>query len=117
MCKNACDRKLSADIVLLYANRTEKDIAFHDDLDGMQAENSSLKIVYTVNEPIDRAAWKGRIGFINSEMVKQEIPDYCRRIFYVCGPPGMVESIRLLLSNDLKLEEQQIKWERFSGYE
>jgi ferredoxin-NADP reductase len=70
-----------------------------------------------VDEPVDRAAWKGRIGFINSEMVKQEIPDYGRRVFYVCGPPGMVESIRLLLSNDLKLEEQQIKWERFSGYE
>jgi len=117
MCKNACDRKLSTDITLVYANRTEKDIAFHDDFDGMQAENSSLEIVYTVDEPIDRAAWKGRIGFINSGMVKQEIPDYSTRIFYVCGPPRMVDSMRFLLSNELKLDEQQIKWERFSGYD
>src|SRR5512133_3172793 len=31
ICKYACDAKLPTDIVLVHANRSEEDIAFHDD--------------------------------------------------------------------------------------
>ncbi len=117
MCKYVCDEKLPTDIILVYANRTENDIAFHDDFLQMEAENKKLKIVYTTNNPIDKDAWKGRIGTINSEMVKEAIPDYADRIFYICGPPKMVDYLRSILSNELKLDRGKIKWEHFLGYE
>jgi ferredoxin-NADP reductase len=117
MCKFSCDKKLPTDIILIYANRTEEDIAFHDDFLQMEAENKKLRIVYTLDNPIDRIVWKGKIGFIHSEMVKEEISDYIERIFYICGPPKMVDYLRSLLSDELKLDKGRIKWEHFLGYD
>lgn len=116
MCKYACDKKLLTDIVLIYGNRTEKDIAFHDDFLTMESENKKLRVVYTVTDPIDKTSWKRRIGLIDSAMIKEEIPDYQERVFYICGPPKMVDSLRSLLS-ELKLNRERIKWEHFTGYE
>jgi len=117
MCKYACDKKLPADIVLIYGNTTEKDIAFHEDFLQMEAGNKNLRVVYTLTNPVDKHTWKGRIGIINIEMVKKEISDYAERVFYICGPPKMVDYLRSLLSDELKLDKGKIKWEHFSGYE
>ncbi|MEW6109541.1 MAG: hypothetical protein AB1632_10305 [Nitrospirota bacterium] len=78
--------------------------------------SSLLKVVYTVDNPIDEATWKGRVGFINSRMVKEEIPNYLERVFYICGPPKMVDSLRAILYDELKLDRGKIKLENFSGY-
>jgi ferredoxin-NADP reductase len=117
MCKYACDRRLSTNILLMYGNRTEKDIAFHEDFLQMEAENKRLRVIYTLDNPINKADWKGRTGFITSDMVREEIPDYVDRMFYICGPPRMVDSFRSMLSDALQLDKKQIKWEHFLGYE
>ena len=49
--------------------------------------------------------------------IEEEIPDYRQRSFYVCGPPRMVTDLAALLRSELELPEEQIKTERFSGYE
>ncbi len=117
MCKFACDKKLSTDIILIYGNRTERDIVFHDDFLAMESENKKLRVVYIVTDPIDKNSWKGRIGLINSPVIKEEVPDYQERMFYICGPPKMVNSLRFLLTDELKLDKKQVKWEHFTGYE
>ena len=116
MCKYACDKYLPTDIVLIYGNRAEEDIAFYADFLQMEADNEKLKVVYTLTDPSDKLAWKGRTGHIDSEMVRNEIPDYHDRVFYVCGPPKMVDSLSSLLLDELKLPKERIKWEHFLGY-
>lgn len=116
ICKYACDRRLSSDIIIIYGNKTERDIVFHEDLLSMEAENRNLRVVYTVDNPIDKNAWKGRTGFITAEMIKDEIPDYRERVFYICGPPKMVDYLRALLSDELKIPKDKMKVEQFSGY-
>ncbi|MEW6109548.1 MAG: FAD-dependent oxidoreductase [Nitrospirota bacterium] len=117
MCKYACDKKLSTDIILIYGNKTERDIAFFDDFLQMEAENKKLRVIFTLSSPIDKALWKGKTGLITGEMVKQEMPDYEERVFYICGPPKMVDYLRSLLSDELRLEKNKIKWEHFLGYD
>lgn len=117
ICKYACDKKLPTDIVLIYGNKTEKDIAFHEDFLQMEKENKKLRVVYTLDNPIDKTTWKGRAGFINSNMIREEIPDYTERVFYTCGPPKMVDYLKDLLKEELKLDKEKIKWEHFPGYE
>jgi ferredoxin-NADP reductase len=117
MCKYACDKHLPTDIVLIYGNRTEEDIAFYEDFLQMEAGNEKLKVVYTLTDPSDKPAWKGRMGLIDSEMVRNEIPDHHDRVFYICGPPKMVDSLRSLLLDELKLQKERIKWEHFLGYD
>jgi len=116
ICKFACDRKLPADIILIYGNNTENDMAFKEDFSQMQADNDKLKVVYVIASPLDRAVWKGRTGFINGEMIKEDIPDYIERVFYICGPPKMVEALKSILSDELKVDKEMIRWENFSGY-
>lgn len=116
MCKYACDRKLSTDIILVYGNKSEKDIAFYDDFLQMETDNKNLRVVYTLTDPVEKHTWKGRIGIINSDMVREEIPDYAERVFYICGPPKMVDHLRSLLFDELKLGKEKIKWEHFLGY-
>ena len=50
------------------------------------------------------------------KMIKEEIPDFKERIFYICGPPKMVEAIIGILKNKLGLGEDKIKKENFTGY-
>ena len=117
MCKHVCDLKLPTDMVLIYANKAEEDIAFHNDFVEMERENKNLRVVYTLTGPLDKNQWKGKTGVITGEMVKEEIPDYSERIFYICGPPKMVYYLRTLLSEELKLSKGKIIWEHFLGYE
>ena len=37
-------------------------------------------------------------------------------IFYICGPPGMVNAMQNLVQNELQISKEQIKVEEFTGY-
>jgi len=116
LCRNACDKKLAADIVLIYGNRTENDIAFHDDFLQMEKENKNLRVIYTLSRPLDANSWPGRKGRISGDMIRDEIRDFQERVFYICGPPQMVEDLKAILSDELKLDKNKIKFELFTGY-
>jgi ferredoxin-NADP reductase len=37
-------------------------------------------------------------------------------IFYICGPPGMLKAMQKLLQGDLRIPDERIKLEEFTGY-
>jgi glycine betaine catabolism B len=101
-------------IILLYSNSLESDIAFKDELEDLQRENPKIKVIETITRPgLD---WKGLTGRINAEMVKKLVPDYLERTFFTCGPQKMVDAMVSLL-RELKVPEEQIKQEYFPGYD
>lgn len=113
ICKYCTDTRSKAKITLLYGNRTEKGIVFQEEFEEMQKLNKNLKVVFTVDEASEQ--WTGRTGGIDAEMIKKEIPDYLKTVFYTCGPPAMVETIERLLRT-MRIPEKQIKTESFQGY-
>ena len=114
MIKYSIDRGLNFDIILLYSNRYENDIAFRDELENLQVENPNIKVIKTITKP--EPGWNGVSGRINAEMVKKFIPDFLERVFYTSGPQKMVDTMASLLK-ELKVPEKQIKQEYFPGYE
>lgn len=117
MCKFAVDEKLPTDIVLLYGNTSEKNIVFKDDFDIMQATKENMRVVYTLTSPdADTGKGKCRSGRINDRMIAEEIPDYKERVFYVCGPPKMVEGLVCALKDTLNIQKDKIRLENFVGY-
>lgn len=117
ICKFVTDRRMATDLVLLYGNNKEEDIIFRQDFDQMQKANQHIRIVYTLTaKDIDRKDWLGRVGFIDDEMIKEEIPDYKERVFYICGPPNMVTTLVAILKNRLAVGADRIKTENFTGY-
>ena len=113
MCKNAADRGLSSKITLFYGCKTEADIAFRKELDEIALKNTNLKIVYVLNQASPQ--WKGAIGIITGDLIKQHLTDYKDNVFFSCGPPLMVEAMKKLVK-ELGLPEDQLKLEVFSGY-
>ena len=100
-------------VLLLYANKSEKDIVFREELDLIaQSKEPQLKIVHVISQPTDK--WLGEKGHIDSTMLRK----YCENIiskssFYVCTPPLMITAItRSLIS--LGVKRNQIYSERFS---
>ena len=113
ICKYCTDMKLKTKVTLLYGNKTEADIAFREDFEQMQKQYKSLKVVLALAEP--EANWKGYTGYINAEMIRKEIPDYRETLFYVCGPPEMVQAMESIL-NTMDVPVGNVKKENFTGY-
>ncbi len=113
MIRYSTDKELKTNIILIYSNRYEDNIAFRDDLDEMQKRNANLKVINTITGPIKN--WKGLTGRINRQMIEKALPDYAKRTFYTSGPRPMVDAMRNILS-EMGLPEEQIKQEYFTGY-
>lgn len=114
ICKYAVDKNLGIDMVLVYANRSIKDIVFKEDLDQMQKTYPKLKVAHVLCEPAP--GFKCSTGHINAQVIKNEIPDFMERKFYLCGPPGMVEAMKKILDTELGLTQEKINTENFQGY-
>jgi len=108
------DSNLGTDLVLLYANRAAKDVAFKEDFDLMQKGYPKLKVVHVLYEA--DPGFNCREGRIDAEIIKNEIADYQERRFYLCGPPAMVEAMKKILAQELKLAKENIVTENFTGY-
>jgi Na+-transporting NADH:ubiquinone oxidoreductase subunit NqrF len=62
--------------------------------------------------------WKGEIGFINKQMFSKYIStdELDDSVFYVCGPPAMINIMLRLLQDDLSITKESIKIEEFVDY-
>lgn len=114
--KYVTDKKLPLNIVLLYSNKIPEDIAFKQDLEKLAKQNKNFTLVNTITRPEEsKIKWKGRVGRIDENLIKEYVKDLDKAFYYVIGPPAMVEAMLQILKN-LKIKEDKIKIERFFGY-
>ena len=119
MIKYLIDTKEKRDIAMVYANKTPTDIAYKDFFDSAAASPLGLKMIYTI-DPIKDAkdapvGWKGSVGYINGQMIVQNIPDFSSRMFYISGPHGMVSATEKTLKS-IGVRGSQIKTDFFPGF-
>ena len=113
MIKYSCDKKLPIKMTLLYSNKAQNDIVYRDEWPIFEQENENLKVVNTVTD--DTSGWQGKTGRINEAMIREFSSDINNTIFYICGPPGMVNGMQETLKQ-MNIPAQNVKIERFSGY-
>jgi len=114
ICKYVVDKNTGTDIVLVYSNRSIRDIVFQDDFSAMSRSYPLLRVAHVLCEA--EQGFKCTVGQINTSVIKNEIPDYAERRFYLCGPPQMVEAMHRILADDLGLSNGKIVMENFQGY-
>lgn len=104
------------DILLLYSNHWPEDAAFLAELQRLQETTPGFRLVATMTA-MERSirSWSGHKGRIDSELVKRVTKDLGAPIFYVAGPPGMVEAMRQVLI-DTGVDEDDVRSEEFHGY-
>lgn len=112
--KYICDKRPDLDAVMLFGNRSRTDIVFREDFDSIEKSCAQFRVVYILSQPEED--WAGLRGHISSGLIKEEIPDYRERHYYICGPPLMVSGIKCVLKDELGLPDKQIIFENFAGY-
>jgi len=104
------DRKMRHKVLLLWANRTEEDILFKEELAAMGQENPSLKIVHVLSR---QDSWQGEKGHVDRERLQKVVRNYGAAKFFICGPPAMMGAVKSAL-RDLGVPSRRILMERFA---
>jgi ferredoxin-NADP reductase len=118
MVKYASDAKLPLKITMFDANRNLDNTIFKDEFDSLAKINPNLRIIYTISDTAYSGDWNGERGYITKVMVSKYLDSNQLKnaIFYICGPPAMLDAMKKLLVDELEIPEEQIKVEEFLGY-
>jgi len=102
--RNAVVEGLKHPMALVYSNRRARDAAYLDELRSI----GNLRLVATLTE-------EGG-GFVDAAMIRRATEGLPAPIFYVAGPPAMVEAMKAVLEK-AGVEDTDVRSEEFFGYE
>jgi ferredoxin-NADP reductase len=95
-------------IALVYSNRRRKDAAFIGEVEALAAANTSFRLVTTMTE-------EGG-GFVDAAMIQRATEGLAAPVFYIAGPPAMVEAMKAALEK-AGVDDTDVRSEEFFGYE
>lgn len=103
-------------ILVFDSNRRPEDAAFLDGLMESHEKNPNYIFVGTMTQ-MEKSSreWYGETGLITKAMLLKSIDDLTLPIYYIAGPPAMVNAMRKTLS-EAGVNDDNIRTEEFSGY-
>lgn len=105
--KYALDCKLTTPITLLYSN-SDDNFLFKEELDKWQNRLPNLTIHYIMTSQVGRLDKEGLLKLYPKV-------DSLNTIYYLAGPPGMVDDLAKMLINS-GIDQTNIRYDRFDGY-
>lgn len=114
--RQAARDQLQQELALLYSNRRPEDAAFLSELQQLEEQNKHFRLVATMTQP-DKSSrpWEGQTGMIGEALVRTVGGELVAPIYYLVGPPAMVEALRQTL-NRTGIDDDDIRSEEFYGY-
>jgi ferredoxin-NADP reductase len=97
-------KDLPNQVVLLFSNKTTKDIIYREELDRLNRERR-ITVVHSLSREIPDD-WKGERGRIESKMILRHIQRPEDKLWYLCGPPPMTDQL------EQELKEMGVSSER-----
>ena len=116
MVVQAAQTRLPHRIILLYSNRRPEDAAFLEELLKLQSLNVNFALIGLMTD-MDKSQrhWKGEKGRLSAEVLMRHSKQLADPIYYVVGPPGLVEAVHTML-NGAGVNDDDIRKEEFGGY-
>jgi ferredoxin-NADP reductase len=116
MLREAAHSSLARDLWLFYSNRRPEDAAFLDELMALPRRAPRLHFVGTMVE-MDKSSrpWSGERGFLDRAMLERHLESLGANVYYVAGPPGLVEGMQKMLVG-AGVAEDAIHTDEFFGY-
>jgi ferredoxin-NADP reductase len=103
-------------VVVFHANRRREDAAFGDEFRSLARTDPNLKFVPTMTAMSESEhAWDGERGHIDAAMLGRHLNGLVDPIYYIAGPPGMVQALRGMLIA-AGVDEDDVRIEEFTGY-
>ena len=108
------------DITLFYLVSDPNEISYQDVINRAKEELGIRFIPVLSYGAVARAnhdsrQWQGHVGRLDATFIRQQIPDYAERTFYISGPNRMVDDTKATLRK-LGLRQRSIRTDHFSGY-
>ncbi len=95
---------------LLVSYTSYEEIIYRDELFELnKLPNVNIRITLTRSWPEN---WNGYTGRINPSMIEREVKDLSKPLYYLCGPPAFVETMKEHLRS-LGVEKDKIKTEKY----
>lgn len=114
--RQAAHDRLPQDLMLLYSNRRPEDAAFLGELEELERANSRFRLVATMTDVARSGrAWRGQTGLLDAGTIEAAARALPNPIFYLAGPPAMVEALRKTLA-EAGVDGDDIRAEEFFGY-
>lgn len=82
-------------VTLFWANRSEEQLCFREELAEMEREMPSFRPVLVMS---DQADWRGERGRLDEAMMLKYLQNFSDKAFFVCGPPPMSRALIALLA-------------------
>lgn len=115
MVKYLVDTGEKRDIVMFYSNKCGSDIAYEDIFDDA-AKKIGMRTVCTLTDVASVSTeWTGKTGYVDAKMIKEEVPDYRERLFFLSGPHSMVAAFEETLKK-MGIPKAHIKTDYFPGF-
>jgi ferredoxin-NADP reductase len=102
-------------VVVLHANRMAEDAAFADELRALAVADPNLTFVPITTADRQSQPWEGERGHIDAAMLQRHVDPATTPIYYIAGPPGMVQAVREMLIGS-GVDEDDVRIEEFTGY-
>lgn len=116
MLRQAAHNAIPQDLLLLYSNRRPEDTAFLAELQALEQRNPRFRLAATMTDMAkSKQTWKGETQKLDSARVRQAVQGLAAPVFYISGPPGMVDAMRTILL-EAGVTEEDIRSEEFYGY-
>ncbi|MBI3937015.1 MAG: FAD-dependent oxidoreductase [Betaproteobacteria bacterium] len=116
MVRQATRDRLPQRLLLLYSNRRPEDAAFLVELQALARQNENFALIATMTK-MEKSArtWDGERGAIDEAKVKKFAAGLASPVYYLAGPPVMVDDMRQLLER-VGVSEEDVRSEEFYGY-
>jgi ferredoxin-NADP reductase len=98
---------------MLYFNRTSADIVFRQELEDMAGAMPTFTLTNVLTKP--ESDWTGEQGKMDEALLRKYISDPDRPVFWISGPPPMVNATLGLLKQ-IGVKDEAIRTDRFGGY-
>ena len=116
MARHAANERLPHRLHLFYSNRRPEDAAFLAELQQLEQQNKNFRLVATMTEMSKSARkWDGETSLVNAALVGRFVRDHTAPVYYVAGPPAMVDAMQDMLRGD-GIADDAIRSEEFYGY-
>jgi ferredoxin-NADP reductase len=106
---------LGALTVLFYGNASVETSAWHDLFAGLASREKRFAYVPTMNSLPQDDPWQGERRWLSADLALDYLPDFSRTVFFLCGPPAMINALAEQLRGR-GIEEKQIRSESLWGY-
>lgn len=103
----AIRKRLPNRLLLLFSNRTLQDIIYRQELAGIREKN--ITVVNTLTNKT-QASWTGERGYITKAMIAKYINEPRHWLWYLCGPPPMIDSMKNIL-HEIGVDDKRVRIE------